>query len=499
MRAQSVGYFTDRWLVSATGEVSARAGSRSITADAIRYDLSTDRLLATGNVHVSDVAACSPCAAYSLLLRTGEQHYIVTEPEPRSFHLSAGAAPAEAPAPPGTFETPDLGGAVPYIRGKRSTIIPQTSVRMTPASFPTPVGPTPELPTFLYTFAGNPNLYQTSLPTATLDQPFGITGTETTYTQLRLRYDTNYGAGAGIEQHFIDGNRAYLAIAAIAGRSPSLDLLGYTQLGKRATVNLSASSFLGNNSAQARLTYSIPSANGALTFYQYDHYSTQSFQISTPDRYVPHLFGYRFTGGYAHSFSPGLTPFESDWYTTLGGSIYTLPSLRGPLQTYLSAHFDYALTNFDFPHDTLSTNLTFTAARTLPHHIGLFASASFAQFDNRYANPAYLNLPSQQYPYYAPDGTPFPGYFAYAGLSTSRTYYLSTTYEPSPLFRTVIGYTHADDFPPQFHGYGRPPNSVSFDFRVRITRTIGLEYTRTYNFGWGGQYFAPGASLTLTP
>ena len=159
---------------------------------------------------------------------------------------------------------------------------------------------------------------------------------------------------------------------------------------------------------QSRLTYSAPKVNTELDVFQGGSYGTQSLTASTPDKTVPHFLGYKFTASYAHNLSPGSLPYSSVWYSTLGGSVYTLNGLHGPFKSDVSARFDYALTSYDYPHNTLSTDLTLTAARQIVRNVRFYGYASFAQFDNRYRYDAqnYLAYPPQ----IAPDGTPYPNY-----------------------------------------------------------------------------------------
>jgi hypothetical protein len=501
LRATSIGYFPSEWLLAAHGQARVSDGTRTISADDVRYDLYNERVLATGHVQVTYKGTTVDCAAFAFDRRSGQAHYIALDGEPRAFVAMRGSDAAPAPPPPGTFDAADIAGLRPYIKGPHVIVIPQTSVRFTPAEFPTGIGPSGKLPTFLYTFASNPNLYQTSLPTATLDQPFGLAGGENALTQFRVRYSTNYGAGAGIEQHLIDGNRAYLALAAIAGRNPEVNFLGYSQLGKRSTANVSASSFQGTNQIQTRFTYSMPNLNTEFDASQIDHYAAQTVQAATPDKTIPHVLAYKFLASYNHVFAPGSSPFESQWFSSIGGSLYTLSGLHGPWKSDLGARFDYALSSYNFPHNTLSTTLTLSAGRQIVRNLQFYGYAQFAQFDNRYRYNAsqYLGLPGLTNPYIAPDGTPYYGYYAYSGLATSRTYSGSLAYTPNSNFNISVALAHAHDFPSQFHGYGRPPLQATLNLRVRITSTVQIAYYRQYNFGWAGQYFAPGASFVITP
>jgi hypothetical protein len=502
VRGAGVDYYPDRSLVAASGHVKVTLGKRTIAADEIRYDTQHDRLLAAGHVQVTDPRGTLSGAAYTLDPNSGAQRLLRIDPEPLALRIDKSWAATEDAPPAGTFEAEDLSGEKPYLRGKHAQILAQTSVRMTPAVFPNPVGPSGYLPTFLYSFAPNANLYLTSLPTVTFSQPLGLAGGEQSLTQLVLRYDTYYGAGAGIEQHLINGNRSYLAVAGIVGRNPTADLNAYTQIGGLATANVTASTLQGYNSIVTRFTYSIPNAiNASLTGAQATGASAQSINASTMNfSLLHHLLGYKFNLGYTHVWGIAQTPYESEWSSSAGGSVYT-NNLKGPFKTNLGIVYSYLFTGFNFPHNTLGESTSFSLYKSLPHNISFSGSAVFTQSFNRYRYNAayYLGLPPPDKPLIAPDGTPYPGYFAYQGFSTQRVYSGAVNYQPNGNFSASFLLVHQNNFPVQFHGYGYPPLAASFNMRVRITPAISLQYSRTYDFGWGGEYFVPGASFVITP
>ena len=59
-------------------------------------------------------------------------------------------------------------------------------------------------------------------------------------------------------------------------------------------------------------------------------------------------------------------------------------------------------------------------------------------------------------------------------------------------------YAHTNDFP-QFHGFGRPVDSVAFDVRFRLAPNIGLDIGRSYDFAWGGARWVPTWVFAILP
>jgi hypothetical protein len=177
------------------------------------------------------------------------------------------------------------------------------------------------------------------------------------------------------------------------------------------------------------------------------------------------------------------------------------PTLHGPFGIGTSVRYDYSLQQYDFPHEVTSGTASLILSRALNRSLSFFGTVSVNQTADRYRDDAgrYLGLPDPSVPYYAPDGTPYPGFFAYAGLNTYRTQSLQTTWRPRGGENSLqLFVTHTDDFP-QFHGYGRPPLYLTLDVTERLGSTLRVDLARSYSFGWNRQYLSPQWQIGISP
>ena len=140
IRANTIGYFPGDWLLAASGHVSVSDGTRTIAADDVRYDLFHEKLVAIGHVRMTR-ASGDWRAPHSR--STGAAANCTTSASaatPEALAESGARAPAAQSPPAGTFDVADIAGYRPYIKGPHAIVIPQTSVRFTPAIFPTGLG-----------------------------------------------------------------------------------------------------------------------------------------------------------------------------------------------------------------------------------------------------------------------------------------------------------------------------------------------------------------------
>lgn len=239
----------------------------------------------------------------------------------------------------------------------------------------------------------------------------------------------------------------------------------------------------------------------SLSANQYNTTNGVELGLSTIPHDVGRYFSYQVHSAYGYDHDLFGYPYANDYHRSLGG--YVIPPGVTLAGTNLSARYDYNLTAYDYPHQSSTGTLTLSGGRRFPRGVGLYASAAFAQNANRYRDAATaaraLQLPDRNRPYFSPDGTPFPGYFAFAGLNTYRTYQLQTTFSGrSNEDRTQLTLTHTRDFPQSF-GYGRAPLTAGIDFTRRLTRTIRVEIGRSYTFGWSGRYLSPQYTFAISP
>lgn len=510
IRADRVGFYpyANETLVAADGGARVRVGGRTIEADAIRYDVTAKRLVAAGNVRVRGRGDELAGLAYRLELDSDRAYLIRLDPEPTTLALVADdvAHAVEAPAPDGTFATVDLDGQRPYIRSHHAIVIPSSGVRMTPAEFPTSAGIGPTLPTFLYTLVNNQNIAQTAGPGASFDQPYNLFGSPASLTAGHLRYESQYGVTATVDTRLVDRDRAYAVASVEPLRNRRVDVVAFQQLRPGLQQNFGATRTLSPISPYTSFQYRLQATGRAtiasLSADQSNTFNSVELGLNSIPRDVGNLFNYRLTSAYGYEHALGGFPFANAYHTTFGGNV-TLPGFT-IARTGLGARYDYAFTSYDYARQSSSGTLTLTGSRSFPRVVDLFASVAFAQNANRYRDVATgqraLGLPDPTQPYFSPDNTLFPGYFAYAGLNTYRTYELRATFAGAKNNedRISLVVTHTRDFPQSF-GYGRPPLTAGIDVIRRLTRTVKVELGRSYTFGYGARYLSPQYSFGISP
>jgi hypothetical protein len=507
LRADDIAFYpyANASLLAARGHVVLRAGARRIAGDALRWDLIRNKLLVTGDVRVSDATHGFACAAYSLDMPAGSATFLRADPVPATFALRGDddAKALETPAADGTFDVDDLDGQRPYMRSHHAIVTPNAGVRMLPAEFPSAAGPSLTLPTYLYTLVQNPLITNSAAPASSFDQPYSLFGSPASLTAAHLRYDGQNGVTGALDERLVDRDRAYVVSSLLPFRDRQFDLLAYQALRPGLQQQFSATHYFGlfpGNVLDYSLTDSGRLTRQALVLGQIGSSNTAELDVATYLRPFAKVVNYRFNAAYGYDHNAGGIPYANDFRTTLGGFVATRPALV--LGTSVGANYQYDLTSYDYPHEVTSGTLTFTAGRTFSRAVSAYGLASFSQNDNRYRDVATgavaLGLPPPGTPYFAPDGTAYPGYFAYAGLNTYRTYSLTTTFSGRGDNRIALTLTRDADFP-QYHGFGRPPYYAFLDVVRRITPALRVELGRAYTFGWNGQHLSPEWVFGISP
>jgi lipopolysaccharide export system protein LptA len=498
IRADRIAFYPyqNQTLLAAEGHVTIREGSRTLSADSMRYDIINNKLLLTGNVHVANRKRDLDAAAYALDLKSGSAEVLKLDDVPATYavHDDDEASAVEGAPPKDAFAQLDIDGVRPYIKSRHAIVTPGAGLRMTPADFPTPAGPSMRLPTFLYTIVQNTNITRSSLPGSTFDQPLNLTTSPGSLLAAHLRYDSTYGPTLGFDERLVDNNKSYFVASVLPLRDKQIDAIGFESIrpGLQQTINVEHTIGL------------YPFTSISYKLQDTGRYTTQTFQtdlnnadndlgfnVSTIQHDVGHLFTYQLNTGYSYNHNYEAYPVANDFRKTIGGYAYL------PTQHFMGTTFDeeynYTYTAYDYPHQLSDGTLTLKTGHRYKN-IQLTGTVSFEQTDDRFRSPAVameaLGLPDPTTDYHAPDGTYYPGFFAFAGLSTYRTYSGSATFNGRGDNRVVFTLTHTDDFP-QFHGYGRPPLTATLDVTRRISQLLRVEVSRSYTFGWDRLYLSP--------
>ena len=508
VRADDVAFYpySNATTIAASGHVLVRTGTHIIRADELQYDVGQARILASGDVTVTHGMRVTHGEAYRIDLATGDATIVRVDPSPASFTVpdDPSAPEVERPIADAEFKPLDLDGQRPYIRSRHALIAPGASVRMTPAEFPTGAGPALAVPTYLYTLVQNQNLAQNASPGASFDQPYNLFGSPNSLTAAHVRYESQNGVTLAFDNRLVDRNRAYAVTSLLPFRNRRADFLAYQALRPGLQQTFTAAHTFGASHVDAatyRLAGTTHFSIATLTANAYATTNSLELALSTIPHDVGHYVSYQLRTGYAYDHTLYGYPFTNVFRTFVGGYA-TLPGAT-VLGTTLNARYDYQLTGYDFPHETTGGTLTLSAGHIFARGVNVYATASYLQNTSRYREGDVarraLGLPDPRYPIITPDGTPFFGYFAFAGASTYRTYQIQSTFQGKRGDdRIQLTMVHARDFP-QFNGYGRPPLTAAIDITRRITPTIRLEIGRSYTFGWAGRYLSPQYTFGISP
>jgi hypothetical protein len=507
VRADTIGFFpyTNQTLLAAEGHVILHAGRRTIEGDAMRWDLQKNLLTVTGNVRVVGGPTEVRGVAYQRDLKSGDAYVLRIDPVPSTYAVRGDdmATATEGPPPAGTFDSVDLDGQRPYMRARHAVVTPNGAVRMAPVEFPTGAGPALKLPSYLYTLVQNQYISYSAAPAASFDQPFPLFGSPASLTAAHLRYDSQNAVTEAIDERLVDQNKAYVVASILPFRDKQFDLLSYDVIRPGLQQTLTGEHTFGANEIND-FSYKLQESGKLLTqtlqLTEFNASNSAEFDLGTYEHDIKHLFGYQLRTSYGYDHNYGGYPYSNDF--RIGGDALLLSPSLTIMGTSLNAKYEYNLTSYDYPHEITTGTATLSAGRQASRKVQLYAQVQFEQSDNRYRNlktgEVALGLPALDAPYITYDGTPYPGYFAYTGLSTYRSYELQSTFagHNDNRIQTTLFYTH--DFP-QYHGFGRAPLYASIDVIQRITPVCRVEFGRTYSFGWAGQYLSPEWTFAISP
>ena len=507
VHARGIDFFANRLSLVARGGVDVRFpdGVRA-HADSLYADLRRDVFVLAGSVHAVAHGARLDAAAMSLDLDKNRLYAVELDGVAVTRSISPSDLQGEVTAPPdGTFDFPDLAGVRPYIRSRHAAIVPHSNVRFVPALFPTSVGITGPSPMYVYWYNANPNFGATTLPPANFDQPLVLDGSETALTSAHLRYIAGLGFSLGLDQHYVYGERGFLvgSISSLASKDALYSVLAYERIAPKLTQQFSAT--VGPyNTESYQITQGFKWSSFSIATANFTTSTTLDMTWKTYNRPLPYGFttyvlaDFGFDQNSLGLYSTTEDPVKYDliWRKTVQAYLAS-PLFRLPAKVTANATVTAGRTWYAYPHRRDAVTLTSTASRRLNrqfnavfNYVGNFNSDS-------YINKQLLFYPQPALPYYAPDGTPWPGFLAYSGATSYRSYELDTYYTTGPALSARLSYARTDDFP-QFHGYGRPQYGLGGDVRVRLGSNLSVDIGRSYLFNWGGQTWSPQWSLTIS-
>jgi hypothetical protein len=566
LKAKQIAFYYDRFVIDATGGVQVvTSDGLRVSGDVFTMDLRLDRFLVAGNVTVRTKNATLSGAALSDFLNFDRVYFIPVTAEPDRWTFLNGdfAHPVPGRIMPGdAFEFASNGGESPSYVATAAVIGTNSYLRLSGVRADV-AGVLVPIPPFYVSFAPTPALARNSLSGANADLTYQFAGNANSISALHLRYDATNHLYASFEQH-LAGDREYAVFSVNPATSPAKfwNLLTSDQLGERFQIDTFTQLYtyqygLGDPDASAQYTYvtateGLPrwSLQAVADFTNYNLLGPGSFQHDvlpngqtvgelnhpsqlqlTATSFQERIFGspfyeqYFFGAGFAHdSVGNGLQSYGGTTYTTvydkLAGFTVSMPELEfgnlgclHPSCQYdkyvLAASFTKEREWFSVPHYVDTTNFTGTISRQVVRTLGIYAGYSILNTGDRYTHGSYsVSSPIV-------NGVYDPGFLAFKGLATQRTFSFGENYVPSPEFSLNLLYRHHDDFPAPVPGVfplpplnplgqyiyqnylGQPPNDLTGDLHVQVAKHIAFDVARTYYFGYATLKWSPSTVVVL--
>ncbi len=533
LNATSVRYFSNRFIVTADGNVRARLSDGTvITGSTFAMDLKLNRFVIAGGVHVVGPGIDERGAAWSGYPDLDESFFLPAFDRPDRWTLfgSDYAHPQKGRVQPGdAFFLPDLSGDRAFIRANAATIIPRQMVQFSPGSI-LALGVYVPIPGYDLVFSANPNFVQNAFAGALSDVGLPYHGSRTSVSAIHVRYDQTYGAYLAFDQHFV-WDKDYIVLSADPLNRPQrqYNAIGFKKFSPNfesrlflqesvyqhviskpdvATLFSNLQATLGKN--HTSLSLNVNQFNTSLipadSHHDFNPLSDQhpvEFQAglthsNTPINGTPFQFAYRIGAGMAHNsytietFGNQQTPITTLWYNVAGFTL-TSPNIKLPANININASFDRSRQHYSLPFYQDSALTTISANK--PYSTKLNLSLTYS------VNNLGLYYGDRQSEFFPANDIPADhGFAAFRGQTTSRSLTGGFVFTPTPDFALNLQLRHETDFPKQVpFVYGVAPYSLTGDVRVRLSQHVLMDVGRSYFFNFANQRLSPQTTVQFAP
>ena len=526
--ASRVEYYSDLALVIARGAASVELpDGAAVHGDVFLMDLRQQRLVVAGHVTLSTPDGTFSGAAFADFLAFQRAYFIPLGPADRWTYLASDYAhPLLGREMPGdAFFLTGIGGHHPYVVGKSAIIDPKAYVSFEPAIVDVlDVLPTPPLPSYVDNFSSDPSFGQNSLPGATLDAPYTFYGTAHSLDAFHLRYDQSLPVKGYVayEHHSVFGDQGYAVFSLVPVTQPDKqwNLLAYDPAGPHDAFSLQAQLFTtqggfaepssANGFVDLRLLHVL--AQSSLELDATDMYDTLLAQ-GQPDH--PSIVGLdwssfdepiwrtgielRLRSGIAtiHDVFGVAGSSKADVMSEHVAATAASPVLRGPLGFGVDATAGAMRTWLTFPNTIDTTTFALSAARGLAPRVYSTLTWSVGTLDASSPTQVVVspNVTTGLTPTpLSPNGLPVFGVPSIYRRTTSRTYALIGSWQPSPEFQFSTTLQKTSYSPVQLPA----PLAVTATARMRVTKSLYLSIGRSYFFNFEGQRWSPQFVLQVT-
>jgi hypothetical protein len=533
LNAQSVRYFSNRFIVTADGNVRARLSDGTvITGSTFSMDLKLNRFLIAGGVHVVGPGIDQRGAAWAGYPDLDESFFLpaFTDPDRWTIFGSDYAHPQKGRVQPGdAFFLPDVSGDRPFIRANAATIIPRQMVQFSPGSI-LALGVYVPIPGYDLVFSANPNFSQNGFAGAVADVGLPYHGSRTSVSAFHLRYDQLFGAYLAFDQHFV-WDKDYIVLSADPLNRPQrqYNAIGFkkwsphfeTRLFEQesvyqhviskpdvATVFSNLQATFGKN--RTSLSVNVNQFNTSVIPFDSHHdfnplsdqhpfeFQAGLLHSNTLIAGTPIQFSYRVGIGMAHNsynvetFGAQQTPITTLWYNVAGFTLIT-PNIRLPGNINFNASFDRSRQHYSLPVYQDNASTTISANKSYSTKLNLSLAYNVSNTGLYYGARQLEFFPTNNI-------QADPGFAAFRGLITSRALIGGFVFTPNPDFALNLQARREWDTPTQVpFVYGRPPYSLTGDVRVRLSPHVLVDVSRSYFFNFANQRLSPQTTVQFAP
>ena len=555
--AKSVDFFSNRYIVTAEGAVRVRLSDGTVVSgETFTMDLKLNRFLVAGDVHVDGPAVHAAGAAFAGYPDLDRSYFLPAAatadalPERWTYYgLDWSNVHAGREQPGDAFHFPDLTGERPYISAVGARIAPKTNVLFT---FPRVLtaGVYLPLPRYVVTFSANSHFYENGFQGARADVAMPFNGSEHSLTALHLRNDAFSGTYTAIDQHFVwekdwivasidpltQVQRQYNVIGfktfspKVQGRlflqesagqagiinKPIINAAAFTEIQLNVGLRRSGLSYTQDNYYQQLLGFRTPPdelmstafydprwrehpMNALVTWTGFQNgitkYSPISFRLRSGLGWAHDAYG---EGGYLNE-QPG--PKSLVWHFA-GGTLSTnsIKLGKSPTAYSLTAQYDRQRMWYSLPHHVDQGDGRVALSRDLSHpHISYFVAYEVQTTGDYWGDRQLAAYPTNPDVVVTSFGT-YSGQSAFRGFATSRSLSAAMVFTPTQYFGLNLHLSRIYDTPAPVPGaYGQPPIQLSGDLRLRLSRQVSIDLTRSYYFNFANERWTPQFGIQFLP
>jgi|GEM_PF-1696350 len=490
-----VSFYAGHVVLDARGRARLDDGVLHVTADRIVLDLRANRYVAAGNVVASPALGMgTPVsgAAMSVDLKTHQGLFVSVTPAVSRTAVdgrNVGAALDATALPPDPLALPDVSGESPFAIAPRAVAHLGADVRLQRARVLVPGGRTVGLPSYVYTFSSDQGYNVTNIANSGEDVPILFGSTRNSIQGAHFAYDQLVKISLGLDEHIVNGQRSYViaSVAPLNGPRHIGNFLWVDDVNSHTTQTYTAGAVNGSGVSQgydlldtAHRSYFDLSAQ---TFGGSGQRSTRigwqgyDQQISPKGLGSFLYFHLRSEYGLGYTASPfNSIPFAADavlprsvWHTGL--ELYTSTSAFKIAQgSSVTLSADYKSLHETLPHTQFASSYSASLSHVWSDQLSTSISETLEPVHDGYPNPG--------------DGLPPVGFRTVFDSQQAAVFYSNAS-----AFALSLNATHDSAGTDNPTGIGVQPWSLGADVRFRVSRSLSLDISRSYFFGFEGRRF----------